>query len=449
MPLSGGLSACDREPIHLPGSIQPFGALIVVDAGQTVVQVSANAQAWLGLAPESALGRHLADVLGEDFAKTIALALASGSHGRENILPGPPGLGLAVSVHSFADLDYIEFEAMATERPEDVSLAQRMVTELRGARSSDDLAAVAARHVRALTELDRVMVYRFGEDAHGEVVAEALAEGQDPFLGLHYPAADIPVQARRMYLSQRIRYIANVAYEPVPMLGWTGFESPVDMTYCSLRSVSPIHLEYLRNMGVGATLAMSLVIDDRLWGMIVCHHRSAIVVSPSKRALCDLTASLTAALLGARLRAEAMAARLARQQMIAAFSDRLQSFDRVAAALVDNPDDLLALTDADGAYVRIGGDVRRPRTCSFRNMPSRRRRRSWSERRPDRCQAQGEAIPANPIRARSFRYGAALSRHGSTNICRRSIPCWSQGRTRPSSSRCWRSRTTATCAGSR
>jgi light-regulated signal transduction histidine kinase (bacteriophytochrome) len=97
------------------------------------------------------------------------------------------------------------------------------------------------------------MVYRFGEDAHGEVVAEALADGQEPFLGLHYPAADIPVQARRMYLSQRIRYIANVTYEPVPMIGWAEFDAPVDMTYCSLRSVSPIHLEYLRNMGVSAT----------------------------------------------------------------------------------------------------------------------------------------------------------------------------------------------------
>jgi light-regulated signal transduction histidine kinase (bacteriophytochrome) len=342
--------------IHLPGSIQPFGALLVVDARQTVVQISANSEQWLGIMPASALGRPLAEVLGEEFALNITQVLASGALGRANIQPGPPGLGLGVAVHSFDDLDYIEFEAMAAERPEDLAAAQHMVTGLRGARSSEDLAAAVARQVKDLTGLDRVMVYRFGEDAHGEVVAEALAEGQEPFLGLHYPAADIPVQARRMYLSQRIRYIADVAYEPVPMLGGVGFASPVDMTYCSLRSVSPIHLEYLRNMGVAATLAMSLVIDDQLWGMIVCHHRRGIVVSPSKRALCDLAASLTSALLGSRLRAEAMTARLARQQMIAAFGERLQSFDRVAAALVQDPDALLALTDSDGAYVRIGGD---------------------------------------------------------------------------------------------
>ena len=354
-PSGGPLTACDREPIHLPGSIQPFGALIVVDAQQRVVQVSANSLEWLGFAPAAALGKPLADVLGADFAHSIRGALASGSHAMGNIQPGPAGLG--VSAHSFAELDYIEFEAMAEERPEDIAAAQRMVTGLRAARSSKDLVAAAASKIRELTGLDRVMVYRFAEDAHGEVVAEALAEGQEPFLGLHYPAADIPVQARRMYLSQRIRFIADVDYQPVPMMGWAQFESPVEMTYCALRSVSPVHLEYLRNMGVAATLAMSLVVDDRLWGMIVCHHRHAIRISPPHRALCDLAASLTSALLGARLRAETMTARLGRQQLIAAFGERLQSFDRVATALVQRPDDLLALTDAQGAFVKIGGEI--------------------------------------------------------------------------------------------
>jgi diguanylate cyclase (GGDEF)-like protein len=355
--IDGLRTACDREPIHLPGSIQPFGALIVVDAAQTVVQISANSGQWLGMEPRAALGRSLAALFGEDFAQGITQALTGSSYSRGNMLPGPQGLGLGVSVHSFDELDFIEFEAVSAERPEDIAAAQRMVTGLRRARTSELLAAEAARQVREMTALDRVMVYRFGEDAHGEVVAEALAEDQEPFLGLHYPAADIPVQARRMYLLQRIRYIGDVDYQPVPMAGWAGFESPVDMTYCSLRSVSPIHLEYLRNMGVSATLAMSLVIDDRLWGMIVCHHRQPIALSPSKRALCDLAASLTSALLGARLRTEAMTARLARQQMIAAFAERLQSFDRVAAALVDQADDLLALTDSQGAYIKIGGEV--------------------------------------------------------------------------------------------
>jgi len=350
-------TACDREPIHLPGAIQPFGALIVVDAQQAVVQISANAETWLGTTPAAALGRSLADVFGEEFAGTIAQALQSGSQGKGIIQPSLPCLDLGVSVHNFADLDYIEFEALAAERPEDLSAAQRMVTGLRGACTSEDLTVEAVRQVRELTGLDRVMVYRFGEDAHGEVVAEALADGQEPFLGLHYPAADIPAQARRMYLSQRIRFIADVDYDPVPMVGVAGSDAPVDMTYCTLRSVSPVHIEYLRNMGVGATLAMSLVIDDRLWGMIVCHHRHAIALSPSKRAFCDLAASLTSALLSARLRAEAMRARLSRQQIITGFGERLQSFDRVAAALTYHPDDLLALTDSDGAYVRIGGDV--------------------------------------------------------------------------------------------
>jgi len=111
----GLVAGCDRELIHLPGSIQPFGALIVLDARQIVVQISANSEQWLRITPASALGRPFADVLGEDFAQRITQALASGAHGRGNIQPGPPGLDLGVSVHSLDDLDYIEFEAMAAQ----------------------------------------------------------------------------------------------------------------------------------------------------------------------------------------------------------------------------------------------------------------------------------------------------------------------------------------------
>jgi len=129
----------------------------------------------------------------------------------------------------------------------------------------------AAKEARRLTGFDRVKIYRFAPDWSGEVVAEARGDDVESYLGTHFPASDIPKQARELYTRKLLGYIPDVNYSPVPLLASVE-GPPLDMSHCVLRSVSPIHLEYLRNMGVRATLTISLVIDGKLWGMIACHH---------------------------------------------------------------------------------------------------------------------------------------------------------------------------------
>jgi light-regulated signal transduction histidine kinase (bacteriophytochrome) len=146
-----------------------------------------------------------------------------------------------------------------------------------------------AEEIRELTGYDRVMVYRFRHDDAGEVIAEACADGMEPFLGLRYPASDIPPQARALYLRNRIRVIPDSAYEPVPIIpGVDATGAPLDLSQHALRSVSPVHVEYLRNMGVAASMSISIVSGGRLWGLIACHHREPRLVPPSVRAAADM-----------------------------------------------------------------------------------------------------------------------------------------------------------------
>ena len=151
--------------------------------------------------------------------------------------------------------------------------------------------SLAAREVKQLAGYDRVMVYRFHPDWHGEVVAEEAAPGLEPFLGLHYPASDIPHQARKLYRLNQLRVIGDVDYSPVPILRAADSE-PLDLSLSGLRSVSPMHLQYLRNMGVQATLTISLISGERLWGMIACHHYSPRMIGAQIQSSCRALAQV-------------------------------------------------------------------------------------------------------------------------------------------------------------
>ena len=148
------------------------------------------------------------------------------------------------------------------------------LARLQSAPSLEALYEAIVEEVRRLTQFDRVMVYRFDDDWNGQVIAEAKAKDLGTFLGLHYPASDIPPQARDLYTRSRVRLIPDASYQPAALLGGDDRSDPLDMSHCVLRSVSPVHLEYMRNMGVAASLCVSLLPGGRLWGLIACHHRS-------------------------------------------------------------------------------------------------------------------------------------------------------------------------------
>ncbi|MCB7135337.1 SpoIIE family protein phosphatase [Cellulosimicrobium marinum] len=288
------LDNCAREPIHVPGMIQPRGALLVVrEADGTVLQVSENVDQVLGTAPDALLGAPLSQALGAAPAArvlkhvgasveladrnpvTLHLDVRGTTRTVDAVLHRPP---LPADGPGAEPVLVVELEDAAGARPltfPNTYLAVRhALRDLERAATLAELYDDAARHVRDLTGFDRVMIYRFDAAYNGEVVAEARRDDLNSFLGLHYPASDIPPQARALYEKNWIRLIADVDYEPSPVvptdLPTTG--EPIDLTYSTLRSVSPIHLEYLRNMGVRASMSISLLRDGKLWGLIACHH---------------------------------------------------------------------------------------------------------------------------------------------------------------------------------
>jgi light-regulated signal transduction histidine kinase (bacteriophytochrome) len=286
---------CAKEPIHLSGAIQAHGYLISCAMPDwTVRQVSANVEALLDVPVAALLGHSLREYVSEDVLQgildTLSLTAPNGSAQRAGLANlGPLGTACDLVVHVADDLVHIEIEPREGRgtAPQPTALAQSMIAAVAN-ESADDFHDYVAAQVRELTGYDRVMVYRFLHDGSGDVIAEARADDMEPYLGLRYPASDIPPQARALYLRNRLRVIPDVDYVPVPIAPGTVDGRPLDLSQHALRSVSPVHLEYLRNMGVGASMSISIVAGGRLWGLIACHHRSPRRVPPVIRAAADL-----------------------------------------------------------------------------------------------------------------------------------------------------------------
>ncbi|MBK1632185.1 histidine kinase [Thiohalocapsa halophila] len=288
------LSNCEREQIHLAGSIQPNGALLLLrEPDLVVVQSSANAGSFLGCR-DGVIGASLAD-LGGDLEPLVR----SHAHERLDAIPAAvrcrvDGLDAALdgTLHRPAGGGLIlelEIAGPASDLSGPVCDA---LSRISASNSLDALCGEAAAIFKELAGYDRVMVYRFDEDGHGEVLAERREAHLEAYLGNRYPASDIPQMARRLYMRNRVRVLVDVAYAPVPL---TPALSPIsgaelDMSLCCLRSMSPIHIQYLKNMGVSATLVASLLVGGRLWGLIACHHYSARQSPYQTRVACELLA---------------------------------------------------------------------------------------------------------------------------------------------------------------
>ena len=365
------LDNCAREPIHLSGAIQPHGALLAVCESDLMVSwASANTEAHLGLAVEDVLGAPLASVVGDEAARLLRSRLEDPrSLGADPLQFHPPDrMAFDVSWHRSDGLVVIELEPMGVG--EGLSMSHLFADVRRAMLAleiSDDVQALcdhAAAEIRKLTGYDRVMIYRFHPDDHGEVVAEEKEAGLESFLGLHYPASDIPTQARKLFMLNHLRVIADAAYEPVPLLaaphvvhGHGMPPTPPDLTMSGLRSVSPMHVAYLRNMGVGATLTLSLLHGTRLWGMVACHHRSPRRIDPQVRAACRVLGQLFAVQVVTREREQRHEhrSRLAEQEMRLLAS--MATAPSLAEALRGQASSPVELAGADGMVARIDGQT--------------------------------------------------------------------------------------------
>jgi light-regulated signal transduction histidine kinase (bacteriophytochrome) len=355
------LSNCEREQIQLAASIQPHGALIVLDeAHLSVIQASENAAGLLGLEGEP-IGRRLDDLIpvlatrlrsclsGDLAVIPIVLRCPSGWPARDfdAIVHRPPAGGLIV-----------ELEPSGPR----VDLSAQVNTALQTIIASASLRSLCdetARIFKKIAGYDRVMVYRFDDEGHGEVFSEQREPELEPYLGNRYPDSDIPQIARRLYERNRIRLLVDVDYRPVPLRPraspLTGED--LDMSLCSLRSMSPIHIQYLKNMGVGATLVASLLVGGRLWGLVACHHGGPRFVQYEIRVLCELLAEAVATRIAAlesfaQAQAELSVRRL-EQRMVEAISRE----GDWTSALFDDPRTLLQTVDAAGAALLCDGRI--------------------------------------------------------------------------------------------
>ncbi|WP_426231028.1 HWE histidine kinase domain-containing protein [Pararhizobium sp. DWP3-4] len=284
------LTNCDREPIHVPGSIQRHGCLVACDArAATVVRHSANTGAMLSV-PGEINGLPLETLLGAEATHTLRNALATLGEGmRPALLSGVnlPGGVFDVSIHIFHSTVLIEFEPASPGQP--LQLARGLIGRISDIGDIDTLVRQAARLIRGMLEYDRVMIYRFEQDGSGKVAAEAKRGDLESFLGQYFPASDIPQQARILYLKNTIRIIGDASGERialVPVFDASG--EALDLSLAHLRSVSPIHCEYLRNMGVAASMSISIIVDGALWGLIACHHYKPRILSMAQRVSAEM-----------------------------------------------------------------------------------------------------------------------------------------------------------------
>jgi len=353
-----------HELIQVSGAIQPHGALlaVLVDSG-LVTHASANLFAILGRRAEAVLGKPLESAIGEVASR--ALQDAESSNGFElyrlHALPGPGGD--ALHLRSFRSdrhlcIDIEPVDAKFTQG-QHASVRQSIMETFEHAADSIKLCEIAVRGLKTIAGYDRVMAYRFGEDGHGKVIAEAREPHLDSVMGLRYPAADISPQARQQYLRQRVTGIADSSHWPVLLLEASDDHTLLDLTDSSLRSVSPVDLECMHNMHIAASLTIGLTHRQNLWGMLICHHESPRVAGPELRAVAGTIGQVVSLLLGSLEEAELLAARIERMTILRALTERLAADGSLMDAFAAAEPELLGLVGATGAVLRLSGKVLR------------------------------------------------------------------------------------------
>ena len=359
------LTNCDREPIHIPGAIQPHGLLLVMTEPELVViQVSENVIDHIGVRVEDVLTRPLSALFDRSTVEAVRTALSGGPSERANairiVASGKP---FDAIVHRHEGAAILELEPASAISEDDLERHPLRPTLIRvqDVGTVRELGDIVVEEVKRLTGFDRVMFYRFNEIGDGSVDAESVAPGLEPYLGLHYPASDIPQQVRQLYLENRLRIIADARSKPariVPTLRPdTG--APLNLSFAVLRSVSPIHLEYMANMGVRASMSIALVVRDRLWGLISCaNHTGPRPVAQYLRVACEFLGRLTSLQIGALEDREAAARRASSQAAASMLSDTMRTqadaTDNVLERLLARSSELLRLVDAEGVAVVEG-----------------------------------------------------------------------------------------------
>lgn len=363
------LSNCDREAIHIPGLIQPHGVLLVLQAPQLkILQASKNTKHFLGIAVQSLINQNLSVL----FPKS-QIALLEDCISQENPeIFNPLKLSLKYPhtfshftgiIHRIQKLFILEIEPLSTHKQSSelsfYHLIRNSVLKIKKASTFRETTRLIAQEVRRITGYDRVMIYRFEPDESGVIIAEDKQDKLESYLDLHYPASDIPKQARKLYYENWLRIIVDMHYQPVEIIPANNpiTNAPIDLSFSLLRSVSPLHIEYCRNMGVYASMCVSLINDKTLWGLIVCHHQSPKYVDYETRKYCEFLGQLMSLELIHLQKKEAEEYREKIHLIQHKLNDKLLGKMDIRPILEQNRKNLLGLVKAEGAAVYWGNEL--------------------------------------------------------------------------------------------
>jgi chemotaxis family two-component system sensor kinase Cph1 len=357
------LTNCDREPIHIPGKVQAHGFLIAVDSRFVINYASENVSAFLPTQAADLLGKKVSalEQLLPQYEETglISQLLLLGRHTKsfETINPykviingADYNLILSQTDNNFL----LEFEPDNTATEIDIhKTIGRSVSEMLSGKQLKQLLDNAAHQVKQLIGYDRIMIYKFIDDGHGEVIAEVKEDHLDPFLGLHYPATDIPKQARELYKKNLTRIITDVNAEPSAILTLSsdGEEQQLDLTCSALRAVSPIHIQYLKNMGVASSFSISLMYREELWGLIACHNYSPRFINYKAREASKLIGQIISSALEYKQDEANMQKNDQFKSAYNTLTDLLRKGGNIGEAITQHDVNILSVTDATGAVL--------------------------------------------------------------------------------------------------
>lgn len=364
-----GLKILDEQPIHILSQIQPHGILLVLEEPRLkILQVSHNIESILGISTETILYQYLEDLLDPFQMERINIGLK-----QDNLdFINPTKIWIKIKGDDYVVFDgvfhrnssgYLILELEPATSQENIfflsfyHLAKVSINQLESSSKLRDFCQIIVQEVQKITKFDRVMLYKFNPEGHGEVIAEEKRQDMEPYLGLHYPASDIPKPAREMFSSNWIRLIPDAAAEPVKLFPEINpiSHQPTDLTCSILRSASPCHLQYLHNMGVGSSLTISLIKEGKLWGLIACHHLAPKYISYELRKACEFLGRVIFSELSEREDTEDYDYRIQLNQIQSALIDAMSQEENFIDGLTQHHPNLLDLTSAQGAAIYFGG----------------------------------------------------------------------------------------------
>jgi two-component system, chemotaxis family, sensor kinase Cph1 len=359
------LTNCDREPIHIPGMIQPHGALLVLqEPTLNIVQVSSNTHEIIGRQPQELLGKSLSELLDAKQIKTIQQCLTEDFDTINPLKLSIKHLNKSLFfegvIHRSDPVIILEIERKKAKTKTDFfdfyHQVKGTITRIQKAPTLLEMCEVVVKEVRRITGFDRVMVYRFNSEGSGSVIAED-TDREMPYLNLHYPPSDIPQQARKLYTLNWLRLIADAKYQPVPLLPANNplTNQPIDLSRSVLRSVSPIHLEYLQNMGVTASMSISLMHDRQLWGLIACHDSTPKYVPYNIRTICEFIGQVMSVELANKEATENIDYKMHLKSLQTKFVEALSQAKYFLDGMVQLKSQLLELVNASGAAICSNG----------------------------------------------------------------------------------------------